>query len=200
MSPWGILTPTRSWRENVAGYSDPAYASVSVLGTAAVSLDQAGNLALTTAPGVPDRLSVQLTAGIYTLTDPAVTFGVTGLGAGFVTGAGASAVTIPAANVSAMVLDTSDGNDAIRIISDAVPITITADSGGGEPTINLGDPTSNEIIDGTITNASNGTLSIGGSGTTTIDGSLYLPGARGRHSVRHRRHRHHRHDQSRFGG
>ena len=162
--------------ENVAGFSAPAYATVSVLGTAALSLNNAGNLVLTVAPGVPDRLSVQLTAGIYTLTDPAVTIAVTGLGAGFVSGAGGSAVTIPAANVSAMVLDTSDGNDTIRIISDAVPITITADSGGGEPTINLGDPTNDETISGTITNASNGTLSISGSGTTTIDGALICEG------------------------
>ena len=56
--------------ENVAGFSAPAYASVSVLGTAVVSLDQAGNLAYTASPGVPDQLSVQLTAGVYTLTDP----------------------------------------------------------------------------------------------------------------------------------
>ena len=162
--------------ENVAGFSAPAYATVSVLGTAALSLDNAGNLAYTASPGVPDRLSVQLTAGIYTLTDPAVTIAVTGLGAGFVSGAGGSAVTIPAANVSAMVLDTADGTDTIRIVSDAVPITITADSGGGEPTINLGDPTNNETISGTITNASNGTLSISGAGTTTIDGALICEG------------------------
>ena len=66
-----------------------------------------------------------------------------------------------------------------RIISDAVPITITADSGGGDPTINLGDPTQNETISGTITNASNGTLSISGSGTTTITGNLICKGAGG---------------------
>ena len=75
-----------------------------------------------------------------------------------------------------MTLDTSDNTDTIRIISDAVPITITADSGGGDPTINLGDPTKNETISGTITNASNGTLSISGSGTTTITGNLICEG------------------------
>ena len=144
--------------ENVAGFSDPAYATASYLGSATLSLDNAGNLAFTTSPGVPDRLGVTLTAGIYTLTDPVVTIAVTGLGSGFVTGAGTSVVSVPASNVSAMVLDTSDGNDTIRIISDAVPITITADSGGGEPTINLGDPTNDETISGTITNASNGAL------------------------------------------
>ena len=60
-----------------------------------------------------------------------------------------------------------------------MPITITADSGGGDPTINLGDPTQNETISGTITNASNGTLSISGSGTTTITGNLICKGAGG---------------------
>ncbi len=165
--------------ENVSGFSAPAYATVGVLGTAALSLDNAGNLVLTVAPGVPDRLSVQLASGIYTLTDQAVTIAVTGAGAGFVTGAGASAVTIPAADVSAMTLDTSDNTDTIRIISDAVPITITADSGGGQPTINLGDPTNNELISGTISNASNGTLSISGSGTTTITGNLICQGSGG---------------------
>ena len=100
--------------ENVSGFSAPAYASVSVLGTATLSLDNAGNLAFTASPGVPDRLSVQLAAGIYTLTDPAVTIAVTGAGAGFVTGAGTSTVTIPAAHVSAMTLDTSDNTDTIR--------------------------------------------------------------------------------------
>ena len=162
--------------ENVSGFSAPAYATASYLGLATLSLDNAGNLAFTVSPGVPDRLSVQLAAGIYTLADPAVTIAVTGAGAGFVTGAGGSAVTIPAADVSAMTLDTSDGTDTISIISDAVPITITADSGGGDPTINLGDPTNNETISGTITNASNGTLSISGSGTTTITGSLICQG------------------------
>ena len=102
-----------------------------------------------------------------------MTIAVTGAGAGLVTGAGTSTVTIPAADVSAMTLDTSDGpDDTISIISDAVPITITADSGGGKPIINLGDPTNNEVISGTITNASNGTLWISGSGTTTITGDL----------------------------
>ncbi len=165
--------------ENVSGFSAPAYATASDLGLATVSLDNAGNLAFTSSPGVPDRLSVQLTAGIYTLADPAVTIAVTGAGAGIVTGAGGSAVTIPAADLSAMILDTSDGTDTIRIISDAVPITITADSGGGYPTINLGDPTNNEMIAGTVTNASNGTLSISGSGTTTIIGSLICQGIGG---------------------
>ena len=165
--------------ENVSGFSAPAYATVSVLGTATLTLDNGGNLAFTVSPGVPDRLSVQLAAGIYTLTDPAVTIAVTGAGAGFVTGAGTSTVTIPAAHVSAMTLDTSDNTDTISIISDAVPITITADSGGGDPTINLGDPTKNEIISGTITNASNGTLSISGSGTTTITGNLICQGSGG---------------------
>ena len=69
-----------------------------------------------------------------------MTIAVTGGGAGFVTGASTSTVTIPAADVSAMTLDTSDNTDTIDIISDAVPITITADSGGGNPIINLGDP------------------------------------------------------------
>ena len=162
--------------ENVAGFSSPAYTSVSVLGAANLTLDNVGNLAFTVSPGVPDRLSVQLAAGIYTLTDPAVTIAVTGGGAGFVTGAGTSTVTIPAADVSAMTLDTSDNTDTIDIISDAVPITITADSGGGDPTIDLGDPTKDETISGTITNASNGPLSISGSGTTTITGNLVCQG------------------------
>ena len=135
--------------ENVSGFSAPAYATASVLGVATLTLGNGGNLAFTVSPGVPDRLSVQLAAGIYTLTDPAVTIAVTGAGAGFVTGAGTSTVTIPAAHVSAMTLDTSDNTDTITIISDAVPITITADSGGGDPTINLGDPTQNETISGT---------------------------------------------------
>ena len=165
--------------ENVSGFSAAAYASVSVLGLATLTLGSGGNLDFTVSPGAPDRLSFQLAAGIYTLADPAVTIEVTGAGAGFVTGTGTSAVTIPAAHVSAVTLDTSDGTDTIRIISDAVPITITADSGGGDPTINLGSPTQNEIISGTITNASNGTLSISGSGTTTITGNLIGEGTGG---------------------
>ncbi len=165
--------------ENVSGFSAAAYATVSVLGSATLSLDSAGNLAFTVAPGAPDRLSIQLTAGIYTLADPAVTIAVTGAGAGLVSGAGVSAVTIPAADVSDMTLDTSDNTDTISIISDAVPITITADSGGGMPIINLGDPTNNELISGTITNASNGALSISGSGTTTITGNLICQGSGG---------------------
>ena len=165
--------------ENVSGFSAPAYATVSVLGTATLTLGNGGNLAFTVSSGAPDRLSVQLAAGIYTLTDPAVTIAVTGAGAGFVTGAGTSTVTIPAAHVSAMTLDTSDNTDTIRITSDAVPITITADSGGGKPTINLGDPTNDEVISGSITNASNGTLSISGSGTTNITGNLICTGSGG---------------------
>ena len=162
--------------ENVSGFSAPAYATVSVLGTAVLNLDDSGNLALTVSPGAPDRLSVQLAAGIYTLTDPAVTISVTGGGAGFVVGAGTSSVAILAADVSGMTLDTSDNTDTIRIISDAVPITITADSGGGNPTINLGDPTNDEMISGPITNSSNGALLISGSGTTTITGDLTCQG------------------------
>ncbi len=165
--------------ENVSGFSAPAYASVNVLGTATLSLDNAGKLVFTVAAGAPDRLSIQLAAGIYTLADSAVTIAVTGAGAGFVTGAGASAVTVPAAHVSAMILDTSDNTDTISIISDAVPITITADSGGGKPTINLGDPTNNEVISGSITNDSNSALSISGSGTTTITGNLICQGTGG---------------------
>ncbi|MGO9463821.1 MAG: beta strand repeat-containing protein, partial [Isosphaeraceae bacterium] len=175
--PLGHIYSYEIVAENVSGFSAPAYATVGVLGTAALSLDNAGNLVLTVASGVPDRLSVQLASGIYTLTDPAVTIAVTGAGAGFVTGAGTSAVTIPAADLSAMTLDTSDNTDTISIISDAVPITITADSGGGKPTINLGDATNNETISGTITNASNGALSI--SGTTMITGNLICQGSGG---------------------
>ena len=158
--------------ENVSGFSAPAYATASILGSANLTLDNAGNLALTVAPGAPDLLSIQLSGGVYTLTDTAVSITVGGAAAGDVTQNGASSVTIPAADVSNMTLDTGDDTDTIDIISDAVPITITADSGGGHPTINLGDPTNNEIISGTITNASNGAMSISGSGTTTINGNL----------------------------
>ncbi|HEV8060173.1 MAG TPA: DUF4214 domain-containing protein [Gemmataceae bacterium] len=165
--------------ENVSGFSAPAYATVGVLGLATLSLDNGGDLVFAVSSNVPDRLSVQLAAGIYTLTDTAVTIGVTGAGAGFVTGAGTSTVTIPAADVLAMSLDTAGNTDNIRIISDAIPILITADSGGGDPTINLGDPAENELISGTITNAGNGTLSISGSGTTTINGNLLCQGSGG---------------------
>ncbi len=165
--------------ENVAGFSAAAYASASVLGVAILDLDNAGDLAFFANPGIPDRLSVQLSAGLYTVTDTAVTISLSGAGAGFVTGAGTSAVTIPAAHVADMILDTSDDTDTIRIISAAVPITITGDSGDGNPTINLGDPTNNEIISGTITNASNGPLLISGSGTTTITGNLISQGSAG---------------------
>jgi autotransporter-associated beta strand protein len=165
--------------ENVAGFSSPAYTSVSVLGAATLTLDNAGNLGFAANSGVPDRLSVQLAGGIYTLTDLAVIITVTGGGAGFVTGAGTSTVTIPAAHVSAMTLDTSDNTDTIDIISDAVPINITADSGSGKPIINLGDPAKDEVISGAITNASNGILSISGSGTTTLTGNLVCKGSGG---------------------
>ena len=148
--------------DNVSGFSDPAYASASILGSATLTLDNAGNLAFTVAPGAPDQVTVQLTAGVYTLTDIAVSITVSGGAAGFVTQNGVSSVTIPAADVSAMTLDTSDNTDTIRIISDAVPITITADSGGGDPSILLGDPTNDEVISGTITNASNGDMTIAG--------------------------------------
>jgi autotransporter-associated beta strand protein len=165
--------------ENVSGFSAPASASVPVLGSATLSLDGAGNLVYTAAAGVPDRLSVQLASGVYTVADPAVIITVTGAGAGAASGSGTSTVTIPSANVSAMTLDTSDNTDTIRIISAAVPITITADSGGGQPAINLGDPTNNETISGPITNAGNGTLSISGSGTTTITVNLICQGSGG---------------------
>jgi fibronectin-binding autotransporter adhesin len=165
--------------ENVSGFSTPAYASVNVLGSATLSLNNAGKLVLTVAPGAPDRLSIQLAAGIYTLTDPAVTIAVTGAAAAFVTGGGTSAVTIPAAHLSSMTLDTSDNTDIISIISDAVPIIITADSGSGKPIINLGDPTNNELISGNITNASNSALTIAGSGTTTVTGNLTSQGSGG---------------------
>ena len=166
--------------ENVSGFSAAAYASVSVLGTATLSLDHTGKLLLTVAPGAPDRLSIRLANGIYTLSDPAVTIAATGAGAGFLTGAGTSTVTILATHVSAITLDTSDDStDTIRIISDAVPITITADSGGGKPVIDLGDPAKNEVISGTITNASNGALSISGSGTTVITGNVISQGSGG---------------------
>ena len=177
--PLGHIYSYEIVAENVSGFSDPAYASVSVLGTATLSLGTSGGLAFTVAAGAPDRLSVALAAGIYTLADPAVTISVTGAAAGFVTGAGTSSVTIPASHVSAMILDTSDNTDTIRIVSDAVPITITADSGGGNPTINLGDPTKNEVISGTITNDSDGALSISGSGTTDITGNLISHGSGG---------------------
>ncbi len=174
--PLGHVYTYAIMAENVAGFSSPAYTSVSVLGVATLSLSRLGKLAFTVEPGVPDRLSVRLAAGIYTVTDLADTITATGAGAGFVTGAGGSAVTIPAADVSAMTLDTSDGTDTIQIISDAVPITITADSGGGDPTIILGDPTNDETISGTITNAGNGNLLISGSGTTTITSGLICQG------------------------
>lgn len=165
--------------QNVSGFSAPAFASASVLGHATLALDQAGNMVYTALPGVPDRLSVQLAAGIYTVADPAVTISVTGAGAGFVAGAGTSALTIPAAHVSAMTLDTSDNSDSIRIISAAVPITISADSGGGTPAINLGDPTHDETLSARITNASDGILTIAGAGITTITGNLICQGSGG---------------------
>jgi autotransporter-associated beta strand protein len=165
--------------ENVAGFSTAVYASVKVLGQATVSLAASGSLVLTAMAGIPDRLTVQLASGVYTLTDAAVTISVAGAAAGSVTGAGTSAITIPASALSSIALDTSDGTDTIRIISDAVPISITADSGGGKPAIVLGDLTQNETISGTITNLSNGTMSIGGAGTTSIIGNLVCQGSGG---------------------
>ena len=144
-----------------------------------LTLDSGGNLSLAVAPGAPDRVSIQLAAGTYTLTDPRVIISVAGAGAGFVTESGTSTVTIPAADVASMILDTGDNTDSIRIISDAVPITITADSGGGDPAINLGDPTRNETISGTITNATRAPLTIAGVGTTTISGNLVSDGIGG---------------------
>jgi autotransporter-associated beta strand protein len=165
--------------QNVSGFSTPAYASVNVLGTATVSLDNAGNLVFTAGPGVPDRLTVQLSAGVYHVADSAAAISVIGADAGLVAGAGTTALAISSSHVSVMTLDTADGTDSIRIISDAVPITIAADSGGGTPMIDLGHPTNNELISGPITNASNGTISIAGSGTTTISGALICQGSGG---------------------
>ena len=166
--------------ENIAGFSAPAYATASDLGGATLSLDDAGDLSYTASPGSPDRLVVNLANGIYTLTDTAVTIGATGTGAGDVSGAGTSSVTIPAADVSNITLETSDVlNNDITILNDAVPITIAADSGGGDPDITLGDPTNNTTISGDITNLSNGTISISGSGTTNITGMIDCEGSGG---------------------
>jgi autotransporter-associated beta strand protein len=166
--------------DNIAGFSTPAYCRAVKLGTATLSIDNAGNLSYVTSPGSPDQLVVNLANGIYTLTDTAVTIEVTGAGAGYVTGAGTSSVTIPAADVSKMSVETSDVlNNSITILNDAVPITIAADSGGGDPDINLGDPVNNTTISGNITNLSNGTVSISGLGTTNITGNLTLDGSGG---------------------
>jgi autotransporter-associated beta strand protein len=170
--PLGHIYSYQIVAENVSGFSAPATATIAVLGQATLTIDNSGNVAYTVSPGAPDRLSVQLASGKYTLADPAVIISVTGAGAGFVTGAGTSSVTVPAGHVSAITLDTTDNADSISIISDAVPITITADSGGGRPTVTLGDPVSNETISGSITNASNGFLTIAGSGATNITGAL----------------------------
>ena len=48
--------------ENFSGSSTPAYATVSVLGHATLSLGNGGNLTFTASPGALDRLSVQLAA------------------------------------------------------------------------------------------------------------------------------------------
>ena len=165
--------------QNVSGFSAAATASVSVLGSANLTLDAAGKLTFVSGPGVPDRLSIQFASGVYTLTDSAVAISVAGAGAGFVTGAGTSSVTISAAKLSSISLDTADNTDAINIISDAVPITITSDSGSGTPVINLGDPLNNSTISGSITNASNAPMVIGGSGTTLITGNLLSLGFAG---------------------
>ena len=165
--------------QNVAGFSAPANTTVSVLGTATLTLDAAGKLTYVAGPGVPDRLALQVVAGVYTLTDAAVLITVNGAGAGFVTGGGTSSVTIPAAKLTAITLDTGDNADAINIVTDALPITITADSGGGTPAINLGDPTQNETISGQITNASSGPIMIGGAGTTIVTGKLISQGGGG---------------------
>ncbi len=125
---------------NVSGFSAAAVTSASDLGVATLTLDSSGNLGYLVGFGVPDRLSVQLAGGIYTLSDPAVNISVNGAGAGFVTGTGTSTVTIPAANVSAISLDTRDGSDAINITGDGVPLTITADSGGGAPALRSAPP------------------------------------------------------------
>ncbi len=114
------------------------------------------------------------------MTDTAVTIAVTGTCAGDVSGTGMSSVAIPAADVSNMTLGTSNVlNNNITILNDAVPIMITADSGGGDPDITLGDPANNTIISGDITNLSNGTISISGSGTTNITGTIDAPGSGG---------------------
>jgi fibronectin-binding autotransporter adhesin len=167
--------------ENIAGFSAPAYATASDLGSATLSLDDAGDLSYTAAPGSPDRLVVNLANGIYTLTDTAVTIVATGTGTGYVSGAGTSSVAIPAADVNNMTLATSDVlNDDITILNDAAPITIAADSGGGDPDITLGDPTNNDTtISGDITNLSNGTISISGSGATDITGMIDGDGSGG---------------------
>jgi autotransporter-associated beta strand protein len=161
---------------NVAGFSAAAIASTSILGSATLTIDGSGNLAFTvTSSGVPDRLVLQQSGSNYILADSAVNITVSGAGSGGVTGSGTSSVTIPASAVNNMTLDTADnGNqvDSITILSDAVPVTITADSGSGIPTINLGDPTASNTLSGNINNLSNGALLIGGSGTTTISGNL----------------------------
>ena len=60
---WATPTRYEIVAENVSGFSTPAYATASVLGLATLSLDNAGNLAFTVSPGVPDRLSVQSDGG-----------------------------------------------------------------------------------------------------------------------------------------
>ena len=122
------------------------------------------------------ELVVNLSNGIYTLTDTAVTIVVAGAGAGYVTGNGTSSVTIPAADVANMTLQTSDITNDITILNDAVPITIAAASGGGDPDITLGDPAANTTISGNITNLSNGTMTISGIGSTDISGNLDCEG------------------------
>jgi autotransporter-associated beta strand protein len=157
---------------NVSGFSGPASTSISILGTATLSLDGSGNLVYTVDPAAPDRLVVQLSGSNYVVTDPAVTITAAGAGAASMTGSGTSSVTVPASAVTAITLDTGDNSDSIGIVSDNAPITITADSGSGNPTINLGPGT----ISGTITNRTFAPFTIPGSGSTTITGNLINQG------------------------
>ena len=89
---------------NVSGYSAPAIATGSNLGTATLNLDAAGNLTYTSGPGVSDQLILQLSGGIYTLTDPEVTITATGAGAASISGTGTSSVTFPSSAIVAMTI------------------------------------------------------------------------------------------------
>ncbi len=170
--PLGHIYTYEIEAHNISGFSAPAVAVGPNLGSATLNLDAAGNLSFTSGAGVPDRLALQLAAGIYTLSDPAVIIAVTGAGASSVTGAGTSTLTFPATAVVAMNLNTSDGTDSIDVISADVPVTIAATSGGGAPTILLGDPSNSATINGTITNQTTSPLTILGTGPTNINGDL----------------------------
>jgi hypothetical protein len=136
---------------------------------AVLTIDGAGAARYMAAAGIASRLTVSLTNGTYSWTDPSELIIVDGAGAGGWSGSGTNAVSGPQDGLSSIDISTGNQSNVIRLLSSGVPVTVEGLGASDTYDITLGNFGGPVTIADDATNGNENALNvIAVAGTNTI--------------------------------